>query len=50
MKKVKKHLEENEPDKVKEFETGAAAYVKKIIANLKDYDFVSLSLASWSPF
>ncbi|KAI9574456.1 translationally controlled tumor-associated [Boletus coccyginus] len=39
MKKVKKHLEEHHPDGVKEFETGAAAYVKKIVANLKDYDF-----------
>lgn len=50
MKKVKKHLEEHQPDGVKEFETGAAAYVKKIVANLKDYDFVSLSFSSRSPF
>ena len=41
MKKVKSSLKENGAgdDTVKEFETGASAYAKKIIANFKDYDF-----------
>ena len=42
MKSVKKHLEETKPDRVKAFEAGAAAYVKKIVAGFKDYEFVSL--------
>jgi hypothetical protein len=49
MKSVKKHLEEHHPEKVKDFEAGAAVYVKKIVANFKDYEFVSLTLSS-SPF
>ncbi|ANB12643.1 Tma19p [Sugiyamaella lignohabitans] len=39
MKAVKAHLEKTNPDEVAVFEKGAAAYVKKIIANFKDYDF-----------
>jgi hypothetical protein len=41
MKKVKTSLKDNgaSDDTVKEFETGASAYAKKIIANFKDYDF-----------
>lgn len=41
MKKVKAALKEKgaSDDEVKEFETGAQAFVKKIIANIKDYDF-----------
>jgi hypothetical protein len=41
MKAVTKKLEENGADaaKVKEFQTGAQAYAKKIVANFKDYDF-----------
>jgi hypothetical protein len=39
MKSVKKHLEEHHPEKVKDFEAGAAVYVKKIVANFKDYEF-----------
>jgi len=39
MKSVKAHLEDKHPDRVKLFESGAAAYVKKIVTNLKDYDF-----------
>ena len=41
MKKVKDGLKENKAseDTIKEFETGASAYAKKIIANFKDYDF-----------
>lgn len=37
MKAVKERLE---ADKVSEFEKGAAAYAKKIIANFKDFEFV----------
>jgi hypothetical protein len=42
MKNIKKKLEENgsSPEEVKDFETGAAAYAKKIIANFKDYEFL----------
>jgi len=42
MKNIKKKLEENgsSPEEVKAFETGAAAYAKKIIANFKDYEFL----------
>ena len=41
MKAVKTHLSQNQPDKVDEFEKGAQAYAKKIVANFKDFDFVS---------
>lgn len=50
MKAVKAHLEKSHPDSVKTFETGATAYVKKIVTNFKDYDFVSLAFPSSSPF
>ncbi|KAG8218865.1 TCTP family protein [Butyriboletus roseoflavus] len=40
MKAIKKKLQENNPDRVKAFETGAAVYVKKILTDIKDYDFV----------
>lgn len=43
MKKVREHLEKADPDRVKPFESGASAYVKKIVTNLKDYDFVSVT-------
>lgn len=41
MKKVKAQMKESgaSDDAVKEFETGASAYAKKIVANIKDYDF-----------
>lgn len=41
MKKVKEGLKESgaSDDTVKEFETGASTYAKKLIANFKDYDF-----------
>ena len=39
MKKIKGYLQENNPDKVEEFEKGAQAYAKKIVANFKDYEF-----------
>ncbi len=42
MKNIKKKLEENgsSAEEVKAFETGAAAYAKKIIANFKDFEFL----------
>jgi len=41
MKKVKEALKEKgaSENTIKEFETGAQAYAKKIVANFKDYDF-----------
>lgn len=39
MKKVKAELAEKNPEAVAVFEKGAAAYVKKIVANFKDYEF-----------
>jgi ABC-type Zn uptake system ZnuABC Zn-binding protein ZnuA len=42
MKAVKEKLAETKPDSVQDFEKGAAAYAKKIIANFKDYEFVSV--------
>ena len=42
MKEVKTRLQQTNPDRVEAFEKGAAAFAKKIIANFKDYEFVSL--------
>ncbi|ORY76067.1 translationally-controlled tumor protein [Protomyces lactucae-debilis] len=39
MKKVKAHLQENDPDSVAEFEKGAATFVKKVLGNFNDYEF-----------
>ncbi|PPQ94042.1 hypothetical protein CVT25_009890 [Psilocybe cyanescens] len=39
MKAVKEELAKTDPSKVEEFEKGAAAYAKKIIAGFKDYEF-----------
>ena len=41
MKKVKEALKEKgaSDDTVKDFETGAQRYAKKIVGNFKDYDF-----------
>ena len=39
MKAVKAHLEENDPDRVKDFMSGAAKMVKKILGNFKEYQF-----------
>ena len=41
MKAVKEHLQKNNPDRVAAFESKAQPFVKKIIANFKDYEFVS---------
>ncbi|GAA6048090.1 hypothetical protein JCM3770_000186 [Rhodotorula araucariae] len=39
MKAVKAHLQEHKPDRVGAFEKGAATYVKKVIANINDWQF-----------
>lgn len=41
MKKVKEAMKAKGADEaiIKEFETGASSYAKKIIGNFKDYDF-----------
>ena len=41
MKAVKGKLAELTPDRVDAFEKGASAFAKKIVANFKDYEFVS---------
>ena len=46
MKTVKEHLGKEKPERVEAFEKGAAAYAKKIVANFKDFEFVSLSVSS----
>ena len=42
MKAVKEKMKESgaSDEAVKEFETGASAYAKKIVANFKDYEFL----------
>ncbi|KAK9477700.1 translationally controlled tumor protein [Lipomyces japonicus] len=39
MKSVKAKLQETNPDAVSVFEKGAQAYIKKVVANFKDYEF-----------
>ena len=41
MKAVKTELQQSNPERVVAFEKGAAAYAKKIVANFKDFEFVS---------
>lgn len=41
MKAVKATLQKTSPDAVSEFEEKAQAFAKKIVANFKDYEFVS---------
>lgn len=43
MKAVKNHLNEKNPERVPVFEAKAQTFVKKIVANFKDYEFVSFS-------
>jgi hypothetical protein len=45
MKATKEKLPE---DRVANFEKGAQAYAKKVVANFKDYDFVGFSQPSFS--
>ncbi|KAG5357166.1 Translationally-controlled tumor protein-like protein [Yarrowia sp. C11] len=39
MKSIKNYLAEHKPEEVENFEKGAQAYAKKIVANFKDFDF-----------
>ncbi|KAJ3268612.1 Translationally-controlled tumor protein [Terramyces sp. JEL0728] len=39
MKTIKAHLQEHNPDRVATFEANAPAFVKKILGNIKDYEF-----------
>ena len=39
MKSIKKYLQEHNPSRVEVFEAKAPAQVKKILANIKDYEF-----------
>lgn len=41
MKAVKESLQKTDPDRVADFEKGAQAFAKKVVANFKDYEFVS---------
>lgn len=50
MKSVKEKLAESAPDNVAEFEKGAAAFAKKLVANFKDYEFVSITTNTQSSF
>jgi hypothetical protein len=43
MKAVKEKLKETSPERVDAFEKGAQAYAKKIVANFKDFEFVSMT-------
>jgi hypothetical protein len=43
MKAVKAALETSNPDRVAAFEAGAQAFAKKVVANMKNYEFVSSS-------
>ena len=43
MKSVKEHLQKTNPDRVAEFEKDASTYAKKIVADIKNYEFVSLN-------
>lgn len=45
MKAIKVKLQETNPDRVDAFEKGAAAFAKKIVANFKDFEFVSVDLS-----
>ncbi len=39
MKKVKQHLEKENPSRVETFEKQAAVFAKKVVGNFKDFDF-----------
>ncbi|QSL65967.1 hypothetical protein MERGE_003104 [Pneumocystis wakefieldiae] len=39
LKKLKQHLQENQPDRVDIFEKNVTAFVKKVLANFSEYDF-----------
>lgn len=39
MKAVKAHLQEKNPERVAAFEKGAAAFAKKVLSNINDWQF-----------
>jgi hypothetical protein len=39
MKQIKAHLMETNPERAEAFQAEAPAFVKKILANIKDYEF-----------
>ena len=39
MKSIKKYLEENNPERAAIFEAKAPAFIKKVLGNIKDYEF-----------
>ncbi|KAI9230608.1 MAG: translationally controlled tumor-associated [Piptocephalis tieghemiana] len=39
MKKLAKHLEENNPERVEPFKKEATEFVKKVVSNFSDYEF-----------
>ncbi|KDE05825.1 translationally-controlled tumor protein [Microbotryum lychnidis-dioicae p1A1 Lamole] len=39
MKAIKAHLQATNPDRIPEFEKGAAVLAKKVLGNFKDYEF-----------
>ena len=50
MKAVKEKLQQTNPDRVEAFEKGASAFAKKIVANFKNWEFVSYApMAQYSP-
>jgi Translationally controlled tumour protein len=40
MKAIENHLQKNKPDRVDKFKAAAQGYIKKVMVNFKDYDFV----------
>lgn len=44
MKAIKAHLQKTNPDRVAVFEKKAQEFAKKVIGNIKNYDFVSKSI------
>jgi hypothetical protein len=44
MKAIKAELAKTKPERVEGFEKAASAYAKKIVANFKDYEFVSINI------
>lgn len=50
MKAVKAKLAETNPGQVEAFEKGAQGYAKKIVANFKDFEFVSYPHTTYPTF
>lgn len=49
MKAIKTKLQETNPARVEIFEKNAAAYAKKIVADFKNYEFVSFQFCQDVP-